>query len=477
MTTDDAELLMPVQLRLYLMFLNRSCISQFSNSSRYTPSFHIIQGIQHSRLFILAHFAHCIGNLPTQHGGHKRFGHQSFYPYHGGFQLVQIQDSTFITLVIFHPWFRQLVSSSRPSFSYLCGSFHIKPCSTAPHQQHSVLPGKQLIHQGKHSSLLLSHSVLPVSKLIHQNKHSSLLVSRILLLQCPKHQVTFNFGDSSVLIALSFLSSCALKTIRHDIVLFPSHLRGQCLAKYDKMSALPLLDNSLWYSTPFVLVVVDGSFILFQHFHNPSLGDSEEAFWAFYVGSTQRYVSFKLGVCWQLGSLVRSIVSSFCVGRQQQGLPSSRLVQIVFSFGKLCNTHTFHVVLLCGCSHWSYNLPALIRRVPTKQPLSRSTAVSFGVNTSFKTSSLTRCATHINLMACHPVEVQTVAPSNDGLQSEGAYQAVSFWICGRLFRVCSLFNRRKFCSYLPPWPSLVIFVPKPLLSFLVRVRYKTGKLG
>ena len=177
-------------------------------------------------------------------------------------------------------------------------------------------------------------------------------------------------------------------------------------------------------------------------------------------------------------------MSTFCVRRQQQGLPSSRLVQIVglcsspkttvtfvllfqglpsnqvFQFGKLCNTHTFNVVLLCGCS-------AL--------PLSRSAAVSFEVNALIDSSSLTRCATHIHLTTCHSVDVQTV-PSHDGPQSEGAYKAISFWICGRLFVVCSLFNRRRFRFYLPPWPSLVIFVPKPLLSFLVRVRFKTGTL-
>ena len=143
-----------------------------------------------------------------------------------------------------------------------------------------------------------------------------------------------------------------------------------------------------------------------------------------------------------MGSLVQSIVSYFCVGQQQQGLLSSRL----------------------------------IRRVPAKQPLSRSTAVSFRVNAPIKSSSLTRCATHIHLMSCHSVKVQTV-PSNDGSQSEGTYDTVSLWLCGRLFGVCFLFNRRRLRSYLPPWPSLVIFVPKPLLSFLVRVRYKTGTLG
>ena len=174
------------------------------------------------------------------------------------------------------------------------------------------------------------------------------------------------------------------------------------------------------------------SFILFQHFHNPFFGNSEEAFWAFCVCSTQRYVSLKLGVCWQMGSLVRSIVSSLCVGRQQQGLPSSRLVGLVgvcsspettvafvlllrglpsyqvFQFGKLCNTHTFSVVLLCGCSDSSYNIPALIRRVPAKQPLLRSAAVSFGVNAPIKSSSLTRCAKHIRFATYRSVNIQTV---------------------------------------------------------------------
>ena len=154
-----------------------------------------------------------------------------------------------------------------------------------------------------------------------------------------------------------------------------------------------------------------------------------------------------------------------------RGLPSYQ----VFQFGKLCNTHTFSVVLLCGCSDSSYNIPALIRRVPAKQPLSRSAAVSFGVNAPIKSSSLTRCATHIHCMTCHSVEVQTV-PSNDGPQSEGAYEAVSFWICGRLFGVCSLFNRRRFRSYLPLWPSLVMFIPNLLLSLLVRVRLKRACL-
>ena len=63
-----------------------------------------------------------------------------------------------------------------------------------------------------------------------------------------------------------------------------------------------------------------------------------------------------------------------------------------------------------------------------------------------------------------------------GPHSEGAYEAVSFRICGRLFEVCTPFNRRRFRSYLPLWPSLVMFIPNLLLSLLVRVRLKRACL-
>ena len=140
----------------------------------------------------------------------------------------------------------------------------------------------------------------------------------------------------------------------------------------------------------FATVVADGSFILFGHFHNLSLENPEEAFWAFCVCSTQYYVSLKLGVCWQMGSLVRSILSSLCVGQQQQGLPSSRLVQLV-------------------------DVPyALLQR--HQLPLSYCSEVCLPI----KFSSLASCATHIHSVSYCSADVQTVPTTYTGPYSEGA---------------------------------------------------------